>query len=224
MTSWYRDIVSYSYITVCASTNLNFLILRLWTSHLFCIHDVEYFGTLTLKWFKYYKILFWYIHLNNINNSIIVGNFEWKIHLAKLTIKLFKLYNDLLLVHFSRAFCLQPTSQTFQMDVTHRACTSTWRDQRIYIICVIWISFIVFRTPTNTTNSFWIGLVCHPVEIVLSHLCHLKFAELTWGNVRVWTFTSLKCLVSLNFFKLNFIQIYSWVASFICNFWACWLT
>ena len=128
VTSRHGNIISNSDITICSSSNLDFLISRLLTSHFFCIDNVKYFRTFTLEWFKNNKIFVWYIYLNNINNSVVVGNFEWEINLAKLTIKFFKLYYDLLPMHFSRTLCLQPTSQTFQMDVTHCACTPTWRD------------------------------------------------------------------------------------------------
>lgn len=62
------------------------------------------------------------VYCHYIDNPVVVGDFEWEILLAKLTVQLLELYHDLLPVRPLRALRLKPAPQTLQVDRANRAC------------------------------------------------------------------------------------------------------
>ena len=185
--SWDRDVVCDSNIGVSAPSNLDFVIWLIsriglsghWSFHFLSVDDIKYF----LWWFgcqrfEDYEILIRLLHIHNIDNLVVVGNFERKILLAQFAVELFKFEYDLLTVYFASWFCIQPATQTLQMNLAHGSCTVTRWDQGIDIVWVFWLTHVIFAAPTDTTYLL-------TVVRMLSQLL-LLFLFYDWFNYQFW--------------------------------------
>lgn len=113
---------------------------------------------------------------------------------------------------FSWTFGLKPSSQALQMNVTHSTSAFAGWDKRIYIIWIIRNTTFIFSTPTDSTDSFRVTLVCCSVNIIIYLLLFSwDFLNvLTWCYVRIAWFClkSLFSILNQIFDNFNLIQIY----------------
>lgn len=158
----HRDVVRDPNIRVSPTTDLNLVVRyvcgvglsRHRGFHLLCIYDVEYFLGLLGQRLKDNEVLFGAVDLNDVYDSVAVGNFEREIDFAKFAVELFEFDNDLLAVDLASALSLQPAAETLKVDVAHRACAFTRRDKRVNVIRVIRNTAFFVCAPANSADSF----------------------------------------------------------------------
>lgn len=157
MTSAYTNIICNSDIAFLASTYFN-----KWLT--LCIDDEEHFLWGAVQRFEYNEILFRFVNLNNIYNSIVMCNLKREHLFAQFAIKLLKLNNNLASMNFHGSLGFKPFFQAFQMDTWNSTCAVARWYQWIEILVIF---DIIFTTPAYST--LWCWLVWF-IEFILYNL------------------------------------------------------
>lgn len=118
MTPRHGDVISDSHVTIHAPTHLYFLeSIRL--VHILRVDYIEYLLLLVLETLEHDEIFRWFFELNYVYDSIVVGNFEGVVDLAKFTVELLELYDHLFPMRLIGSLLIEPISQAVKVNQLH---------------------------------------------------------------------------------------------------------
>ena len=119
MTPRNRYIICDSDIALTSAAYLNTLAV----CNVVCVYYIEDLLTFRSEWLKNDVVLARTVDFDDVYDFVVICDFERKVNLAQLAVKLLEFYDKLLAMDLARAFGLEPAAQAFKVDAAHSTST-----------------------------------------------------------------------------------------------------